>query len=231
MDEPVTKRGPMIDMEEFERRLRGDLASVEARLADARPQETTADLGAGAPITGREEPVALKRLTGGDFGSIEAGLLGETHRLRWRPRRPRSKSQRARSPMLFKSLLNDNMACQDFGIVHEKIASRRSLNIMIMAAIIIVGMAGIWASFGYRSGALPPPEIATISDNGPAKSQLEKQTARTSQPRTPPFSPRRLNRRWGRLSITLSNPSIHCSRGRPCRRQELRHRPSKSKRG
>jgi hypothetical protein len=236
MDEPVTKRRPMIDMEEFERRLRrqssgnqtdddplaelarlisgqqdsfqsatepqsqssaevrqdtwesgeckrpdwmerffgGDLASVEARLADARPQVTTADLGAGAPIKGREEPAAQKRLTGGDFGSIEAGLLGETEQIAVATSSPKAQEPEGREPDALQSLSDDKMACQDSGIVNEKIASRRSLNIMIMAAIIIVGMVGIWASFSYRSGASPPPEIATISANRPAKSQLEK---------------------------------------------------------
>jgi hypothetical protein len=57
----------------------------------------------------------------------------------------------------------------------------------------------------------------------------KKQTARTSQPRTPPFPARRPNHRRGRLSMTLRN-ALSRSRGRPCRRQELRHRPSKSKR-
>jgi hypothetical protein len=43
-----------------------------------------------------------------------------------------------------------------------------------VAAIITVGIVGIGASFSYRSGASPPPEIATISDNGAAKPQREK---------------------------------------------------------
>jgi len=218
MDEPVTKRRPLIDMEEFERRLRrqssgnqtdddplaelarlisgqqdsfqrvtepqsqssedvrqdtwesgerkrpdgmerfigGDLASVEARLADARPQETT-----GAPITGREEPVAQKRLTGGDFGSIE----GETPQIAVATSSPKAQEPEGREL---------DATCQDSGNVHEEITSRRSLYIMIMAAIIIVGMVGIGASFSYRSGASPPPEIAIISENEPAKPQLEK---------------------------------------------------------
>jgi len=58
--------------------------------------------------------------------------------------------------------------------LNEKIASRRSLYIRIMAPIITVGMIGIGASVGYRSSASPPPEIATISENGPVKPQLEK---------------------------------------------------------
>jgi hypothetical protein len=40
--------------------------------------------------------------------------------------------------------------------------------------IITVGMIGLGASVGYRNGASPPPEIATISENEPAKPQLEK---------------------------------------------------------
>lgn len=243
MDEPVTKRRPLIDMEEFERRLRrqssgnhtdndplaelarlisgqqdsfqrvtepqsqssadvrhdtwesgerkrpdrmerfigGDLASVEARLADARPQETTADLGAGALITGRDEPVAQKRFTGGDFGPIETGLLGETPQIAVATSSPKAQEPERREPDALQSLPDDNMACQNSGNVNEKIASRRTLNIMIMAAIFIVGVAGIWASFSYRSGASPPPEIATISDNGLAKSKL-KNTNRSDVP-------------------------------------------------
>jgi hypothetical protein len=40
--------------------------------------------------------------------------------------------------------------------------------------IITVGMIGLGASVGYRSGASRPPEIATISEDGLAKPQLEK---------------------------------------------------------
>jgi hypothetical protein len=76
----------------------------------------------------------------------------------------------AQEPDALQSLDDDKMACQDSGAVNEKI-SRRSLYIVIMAPIITVG---IGASVGYRSGASPPPEIATISEDGPAKPQLEK---------------------------------------------------------
>jgi hypothetical protein len=79
----------------------------------------------------------------------------------------------AQEPDALQSLDDDKMACQDSGAVNEKI-SRRSLYIVIMAPIITVGMIGIGASVGYRSGASPPPEIATISEDGPAKPQLEK---------------------------------------------------------
>jgi hypothetical protein len=41
---------------------------------------------------------------------------------------------------------DDKRACQDSATVNEKIASRRSFYIMIMAPIITVGMIGIGAS-------------------------------------------------------------------------------------
>jgi hypothetical protein len=124
MHEPVTKRRPMIDMEEFERRLRQSSGN-----------QTDID------------PLAeLARLIGGQQDLV----------------------QRVAEPQ------DDKMACQGSGTVDRQIASRRSLFIMIMAAIIIVGMVGVGASVGYKSGASPAPEIATISENGPAKPQLEK---------------------------------------------------------
>src|SRR5580704_17190249 len=57
-----------------------------------------------------------------------------------------------------------------------------------MVPIITVGMIGIGASVGYRSGASPPPEIATISENEPAKPQLEK-TNRSDVPTPDAFIP------------------------------------------
>jgi hypothetical protein len=45
--------------------------------------------------------------------------------------------------------------------------SKEIASIMIVAAIIIVGIVGIGASVGYRSGASSLPEIAAVSENGP----------------------------------------------------------------
>ena len=148
MHEPVTKRHPMIDMEEFERRLR---QSSGNQMDD----DPLAELGQG---------------------STEAQMapLPEAH------------ETEAQEPDAPQNLDDNNMACHDSGNVNEEIASRRSLYIMIMATIILAGMVGIGASFGYRNGASPPPEIPTISENGPAKPQLEK--ARRSDVPTPDTS-------------------------------------------
>ena len=94
---------------------------------------------------------------------------------------PEAQETEAQEPDALQSLDDDKMACQDSATVNEKIASRRSLYIRIMAPIIAVGMIGIGASVGYRSGVSPPPAIATISEDGPAKPQREK-TNRSNVP-------------------------------------------------
>jgi cytoskeletal protein RodZ len=92
---------------------------------------------------------------------------------------PEAQKTEAGEPDALQSLDNDKIACLDSGVVNEKIASRRSLYIMIVAAIIVAGILGVGASVGYRSSASPPPEIALLSDNGPAESQ---QTNRSDVP-------------------------------------------------
>jgi hypothetical protein len=152
MHEPVSKRHPMIDMEEFERRLR------------RRSSGNQTD----------DDPLAeLARLTSGQQDSEPQGQSSTEARQVATPSFE-AQDREAQEPDALKSLDDDNTACQDPGTVNEETVSRRSLYIMIVAAIIIVGIVGIGASFSYRSGASPPPEIATISDNGAAKPQLEK---------------------------------------------------------
>jgi hypothetical protein len=229
MHEPVIKRRPIIDLEEFERRLRqsfgnqtegdplaelarlidgqpdsfqrvaepqgqrstearqdtcdrkrpdaaerlisDDFASVEAGLLDARPQGATVDLsGAGELISAQTEHVAQKLPLGGDFGTIEARLLGAPQPFAVMTS-SEAKEPEAQGPYALQSLAGDTTACQAFGTLNDEIRSRRRL--FVMAAIIIVGIAGIGASFGFRSGSSRPPEIA-ISENGLAKPQLEE---------------------------------------------------------
>jgi hypothetical protein len=155
MHEPVSKRHPMIDMEEFERRRR----QSSGKQADDDPLAESARL-----ISGQQETFQRVAEPQGQ-SSTEARQVAAASE---------AQETEAQEPDALQSLDDDNIACQDSGNVNEKIASRRSLYIMIMAAIIIVGMVGIGASFGYRNGASPPPEIATISENEPAKPQLEK---------------------------------------------------------
>ena len=163
MHEPVTKRHPMIDMEEFERRLRQSSGNQT-------DDDTLAELA--RLISGQQDSFQRFAEPQGQ-GSAEARQMATPS--------PEAQETEAQEPDAPQNLDDDNMACHDSGNVNEEIASRRSLYIMIMATIIIVGMVGIGASFGYRNGASPPPEIATISENGPAKPQLEK-TSRSDVP-------------------------------------------------
>jgi hypothetical protein len=97
---------------------------------------------------------------------------------------PEAQKTEAEEPDAFQSLGDDKIGCRDSGAVNEKIASRRSLYIMIVAAIIVAGIIGVGTSVGYRKSASPPPEIALLSENGPAEPQ---QTNRSDVP-TPGIS-------------------------------------------
>jgi hypothetical protein len=88
---------------------------------------------------------------------------------------PEAQEPVAQEPDLLQSSGYGGLTRPDFGSANEKIVSRRSLYVMIMAAIAIVaGMVGVGASIGYKSGVSPPPELATISENEPAKPQFGK---------------------------------------------------------
>jgi hypothetical protein len=156
MHEPGTKRHPMIDMEEFERRLR---QSSGNQTEDDSLAELT------RLISGQRDLV--QRVAEPQGQSSTEARQGATSS-------PEAQETEAQEPDALQSLDDDKMACQDSATVNEKIVSRRLLYIMIMAPIITVGMIGIGASVGYRSGASHPPEIATVSEDGPAKPQLEK---------------------------------------------------------
>jgi hypothetical protein len=153
MHETGTKRHPMIDMEEFERRLRQSSGNQTDPLA-----ELTRLISGQRDLVQRVAEPQGQSSTEARQGATSSTEAQETE---------------AQEPDALQSLDDDKMACQDSGAVNEKI-SRRSLYILIMAPIITVGMIGIGASVGYRSGASPLPEIATISEDGPAKPQLAK---------------------------------------------------------
>ena len=144
------KRRPMVDMDEFERRLRRQSSG----------NQTDGDPLAEARLTSGQQDLEDCRSAGPEFDRSAAGEASSSEAQETVAQEPD-----AQEPDALQSSDDDNMACQDSGTVNEEIASRRSLYIMIMAAIIIVGMVGIGASFRYRSGASPPPEIATISEN------------------------------------------------------------------
>src|SRR5262249_14194074 len=156
MNRPVTKRRPMIDMAEVERRLR---QSSRNQTDD----EPLAGLGPG--MSGEKEPVQR---------AAEPQNQSSTEARQEATSSPEAQKTEAEEPDALQSLDDERMACRDSGAVNEKIATRRSPYIMIVAAIIIVGIIGVGASVGYRSSASPPSGIALLSENGPAQPQLEK---------------------------------------------------------
>jgi SPOR domain len=191
MSEPIVKRRPMIDLEEFERRLRKPLAANPgdddplAELArfvgePGDPYKEDPYKTMFEPLSRRpagmlwhgegEERGAHEALIGGDFAAIEAGLLGAARHEsgenlslseeldgceeaegaeRW-PNADTARGYREADPP------------------DEEIRSRRPL--YVMAALIVAGLAGIGASFGFKGANSSPDEIATISPaDGPAK--------------------------------------------------------------
>jgi hypothetical protein len=161
MNTHVTKRRPMIDMEEFERRLR---QSSGNQTDDGPLAELT------RVISGQKEPVQ---------SVAEPQSQSSTEARQEATSSPDAKNTEAEEPDALQSLDDDKIACRDSGAVNEKIASRRSLYITIVAAIIVAGIIGVVASVGYRKSASPPPEIALLSENGPAEPQ---QTNRSDVP-------------------------------------------------
>jgi hypothetical protein len=174
MSEPIVKRRPMIDLEEFERRLRKPLAANQgdddplAELArfvgeqedpykhedpyktvfeplSRRPAET---LGRGPDHGEGEERGAHEPLIGGDFAAIEAGLLGTT------------RHESGENLSLSKELdgceeaegaehwryEDTAVGSREAGPPFEEIRSRRRL--YLMAAMIVI--IGIGASFGFK---------------------------------------------------------------------------------
>jgi hypothetical protein len=161
MREPVTKWHPMIDMEEFERRLR----QSSGNQTDDDPLTELARV-----ISGQKEPV--QRVA-------EPQRQSSTEARQEATSSPEAQKTKAEQPGALQSLGDGDMGCRDSGAVNEKIASRRSLYTKIVAAIIVAGIIGVGASVDYRKSASPPPEIALLSENGPAEPQ---QTNRSDVP-------------------------------------------------
>ena len=194
MNTPDTKRHPMINLEEFERRRRqssgnqtdDDLFAELARVISGQkePVQRVAEPQSQSPTEARQEATSLPEAhkteaedrdrvvqTATKLGLepiFEADLDLEGNAYGYRP-----------SPDALQSLDNDKIACRGSdkiacrgsGAGNGKIAPRRSLYIMIVAAIIVAGIIGVGVSVGYRSSASPPPEIALLSENGPAEPQ------------------------------------------------------------
>jgi hypothetical protein len=190
MSEPIVKRRPMIDLEEFERRLRkpldvnhgdddplAELARFVGEHEDPykavfeplsrRPAGTSRrgpDHGEG------EERGAHEPLIGGDFAAIEAGLLGA------------ARHESGENLSLFGELdgceeaegaehwrdRDTGEGSSEAGPPFDEIRSRRPL--YVMAAMIVAGILGIGATFAFKGAVSPQDEIATIrAADGPAK--------------------------------------------------------------
>jgi SPOR domain len=190
MSEPIVKRRPMIDLEEFERRLRKPLAANQgeddplAELARFVGEQEDPYKTVFEPLSRRpagtlrrgpdggegEERGAHEPLIGGDFAAIEAGLLG---------------ASRHESGVNL-SLTGEMDGCEEAegadhwgyedtaegsreaGPSFDEIRSQRPL--YVMAAVIVAGIAGIGASFAFKDAVSHQDEIATIrAADGPAK--------------------------------------------------------------
>ncbi|SFK27784.1 SPOR domain-containing protein [Methylocapsa palsarum] len=202
MAEPVVKRRPMIDLDEFERRLRQpgsgehkdtDPLSELARLVG--PQE---DPYKGVFAAQGRRPVqswdershdanGRDPLMGGDFAAIEAGLLGAAGRDAAMGYSEPGRASEYHSPDLhepheFHDTADepghwdyaDALEAPQFPAEgpDEEERSRRPL--YLMAAIIVAGISVIAASFVIKGGVTAPTEVATIkAASGPAKIQPE----------------------------------------------------------
>ncbi|HUZ90415.1 MAG TPA: SPOR domain-containing protein [Methylocella sp.] len=192
MSEPIVKRRPMIDLEEFERRLRKPIA------ANPRDDDPLAELArsfAGEEVDPYKtvfEPLnrrpsgawrneqdrgdgrvqgARQPLIGGDFAAIEAGLLGTA---RYDGSESLSASDEVESYPHYPQdgqehwPYGDPEAPHEADTAYEEVRSRRPL--YVMAAMIVAGIAGIGASFGFKGAVSNPNDIATIrAADGPTK--------------------------------------------------------------
>src|SRR5208337_1673254 len=116
MSEPIVKRRPMIDLEEFERRLR------KPHTTNQRDDDPLAELARS--FAGEDDHQHWPYADAGDSHEVDTA--------------------------------------------YEEVRSRRPL--WIMAAMIVAGIAGIGASFGFKGAATNPSEITTIrAADGPTK--------------------------------------------------------------
>ena len=195
MSEPVAKQRPMIDLDEFERRLRrpaspsrrdDDPLAELARLVGTEedPFKNVFDHQAKAQggRNGTWEP-SLGTPGGGhplagNFAAIEAGLRGSMQ-----PEAHESEM----APPVAHSAPHPDYAQPDYAGAdqhwapeapldnpREHMAGRSRRPLYLMGAVILLGIAGIGASFAYKGHVSGPREIATIRAlPGPTKIQPE----------------------------------------------------------
>jgi hypothetical protein len=193
MSEPsdtIVKRRPMIDMDEFERRLRKPLAPSQreddalAELArfvsghedpyktvfEPLNKRSAAALGGGPERAEASPRGAQEPLIRGDFAAIEAGLLGgglQPNMAGQSESFELSGGDEARREDDWR-YLDSAEDTADPGSAFEEVRSRRPL--YLMAFLIVAGIAGIGASFAFKGAISSQREIATIkAADGPAK--------------------------------------------------------------
>jgi hypothetical protein len=225
MSDVFTKRRPMIDLDEFERRLcpppdqkDDDPLAELLRTIDGKDESHETDFEPKTPLSARaRQDAAHVRLVGGDFAAIEAGLLGTMQPQAAVPSEaetanPEHNEPNTRAPLISgdfaaieagllgapgeqatatvsetnmsNAFLSTDIGSQRFlhqdnqpvsrhaGVADGQSRSRRPL--FVMVAIVIVAMAGIAVSFGFKSRASGPPEIVTFkAESGAAKQQTE----------------------------------------------------------
>ncbi len=189
MSEPIAKRRPMIDLDEFERRLRHPAAASKSVEDD--PLAELARL-----VGGQDDP--YKAMFGAErqgqpaARAPDSGMeLDDAARTPREPVAPIGDP----SPMIFDAVAPRDRRSAEIGVTpadwpaedygdaayasdfaDEEPRSRRPL--YLMAAIIVVGMAGIGASFVMKGARTGTDEIATIkAPEGPAKVAVESPAA------------------------------------------------------
>jgi hypothetical protein len=190
MSEPIVKRRPMIDLEEFERRLRKPLAANQgdddplAELARFVGEQEDPYKTVFEPLSRRpagtlqrgpdhgegEERGAHEPLIRGDFAAIEAGLLGAARHVSGENLSLSEELNGCEEAEGAQEWRYEAAAegSRDASPPFEEIRSRRPL--YVMAALIVAGIAGIGASFVFKDAVFPQDEIATIrTADGPAK--------------------------------------------------------------
>ncbi len=216
MREPVVKRRPLIDVDEFERRLRQPSATnridndplIElARLPGggedpyknvfepvSRQLAEPWDENARMPLYPQETHDAQESRSAVDFAAIEAGLLGAgphdfaSQQLGAIPGGPNQSED-----FIGDDLGSDHWRHEDGPELpyseqggDDEIRSKRPL--YLMGAIIVVGIVGIGASFAFKGSVSGPREIATIrAADGPVRFNPKRPPPPTRRTRTSLF--------------------------------------------
>jgi hypothetical protein len=165
-----------LDQPDAQVRLVGcDFAAIEAWLLGTKQPHAAIPSDAEQSTVEDKKPNARTTLISGDFAAIEAGLLGAVREQATATVSETDMSNAFPSLDLGSERRNyqDNQpVSRHAGGANGHIRSRSPF--YVMAGIIMVAVAGIAVSFGLKSRASGPPEIASVkANNGPDKQQTE----------------------------------------------------------